>query len=253
MNRDEESTLSKIWKRRSDDLERTLRAARQEPRAEFVSALTDRVGETRPRRGAAFRLAFAGGLTVVMLVALAAVGGVSYAANAAVGAARTVQKVVTPLSAEQAIVVKGLSAGGDQYQPGYGWGDDDHNHDGPPAIRRDDDKNGKLRGKKDPKDGRFVSVSTAISVDEQVQLTVSVEAPGGKELLISQRRSTVGKGVDGPSTKNVRYSVLVPRDEIPIKLSIPKNLLRPGVTYFIVVRAVDPDGEVKTIRIPFRL
>jgi hypothetical protein len=188
-----------------------------------------------------------------MLVALAAVGGVSYAANAAVGAARTVQKVVTPLSAEQAIVVKGLSAGGDQYQPGYGWGDDDHNHDGPPAIRRDDDKNGKLRGKKDPKDGRFVSVSTAISVDEQVQLTVSVEAPGGKELLISQRRSTVGKGVDGPSTKNVRYSVLVPRDEIPIKLSIPKNLLRPGVTYFIVVRAVDPDGEVKTIRIPFRL
>jgi hypothetical protein len=95
-------------------------------------------------------------------------------------------------------------------------------------------------------------VSTTINVDEQAQLSISVETGGGQRLLLSQRRSTIGRGVDGPATKRIQYSVLVPRDGIPIAISIPKHLLRRGVTYYIVVRAVDPDGNVKTIRIPFR-
>lgn len=241
--------MSGIWKRRSDDLERQLRAARPDPRPEFVSALAERIGdETRPRRGSAFRLAFAGGLTVVMLVGLAAVGGVSYAATAALDAARTIQKVVAPTGDEGAIVVRGLTAGTDQYRPGFGWGDPNHNHAGPPGLRR-----AKVRVRTNPNDSRFVRVSTTIGVDEQAHLTISVRTAGGQELLLSQRRSNVGQGVEGPPTKNIQYSVLIPRNGIPVDLSIPRNLLRPGVTYFVVIRAEDPDGNVRTIRIPFRL
>jgi hypothetical protein len=243
--------LSKIWNRRSDDLETQLRAARQEPRAEFVSALTARVEETRPRRGAAFRLAFAGGLTVVMLVGVAAVGGASYAATAAADAARTIEKVFTPSSAGERVVVRGLSAGGDQYQPGYGWGDDNHNHEGPPGLSRKGNK--PLQARPNPTDARFVRVSTTINLDEQAQLTISVETAGGTQLLLSQRKSKVGKGANGPATKNIRYSVLIPRAGIPVDLSIPKNLLRPGATYFVVIRAKDPEGNVTTLRIPFRV
>jgi hypothetical protein len=246
--------LSKIWNRRSDDLETQLRAARHEPPAEFVSALTARVEETRPRRGGAFRLAFAGGLTVVMLVGLATVGGVSYAATAAAGAARTLEKVFTPSSTREPVVVRGLSAGSDQYQPGYGWGDDNHNHEGPPGLSRRGGANAPaLRARPNPNDARFVRVSTTISLDEQAQLTISVETAGGRQLLLSQRKSKIGQGAEGPATKNIRYSVLIPRSGIPVDLAIPRNLLRPGVTYFVVIRATDPDGNVTTLRIPFRV
>jgi hypothetical protein len=238
-----------MWNWRPDDLENELRAARPEAPAELVSALTERVAAEPPSRRGAFRLAFAGGLTVTMLVGLAAVGGVSYAATAAADAARTIEKVLTPAAGNEAIVVRGLTAGGDQYRPGFGWGDENHNHTGPPGLTR----RGKARVRPNPNDERFVRVSTTIGVDEQARLTVSVETAGGKELLLSQRHSNVGRGVDGPATKNIRYSVLVPRDGIPVDLSIPRNLLRPGVTYFIVIRATDPDGNVTTLRIPFRI
>jgi hypothetical protein len=247
--------LRGIWKRESGNLEWLLRAARPEPRPEFLAALSDRVrDEMRPRHAGAFRLAFAGGLTVVMLVALAAVGGVSYAADAAAGAARSLEKVFTPSSAREAIVMNGLSAGGDQYQPGFGWGDGNHNHSGPPGVsRRGGALAPPLRAVSNTSDSRFLRVSTTINVDEQAHLSISVQTRGGQRLLVSQRRSIVGEGVDGPATKHIQYSVLVPRDGIPIAISIPKHLLRPGVTYYIVIRAVDPDGNAGTIRIPFRV
>jgi hypothetical protein len=253
--RGEENALRGIWKRGPGDLEGELRAARAEPRPEFLAALSGRIrDELRPRHAGAFRLAFAGGLTVVMLVALAAVGGVSYAADAAAGAAHSLEKVVTPSSAHEAIVVKGLTAGGDQYQPGFGWGDANHNHDGPPGIsRRGGPLAPPLRAVPNRQDTRFMRVSTSINLDEQANLSISVETGGGQQLLLSQRRSTVGDGVEGASTKHIQYLVLVPRDAIPVALSIPKNLLRPGVTYYIVIRAVDPDGNARMIRIPFRV
>jgi hypothetical protein len=209
--------------------------------------------ELRPRHSGAFRLAFAGGLTMAMLVALAAVGGVSYAADAAAGAAHSLEKALTPSGAREAIVVNGLTAGGDQYQPGFGWGDANHNHDGPPGLsRRGGPLAPPLHAVPNTEDSRFMRVSTSINLDEQAHLTISVVTGGGQSLLVSQRRSIVGDGVDGASTKKIQYSVLVPRNGIPIVLSIPKNLLRPGVTYYIVVRAVDPQGNVRTLKIPFR-
>ena len=30
--------------------------------------------------------------------------------------------------------MRGLTAGGDQYRPGYGFGDENHNHTGPPGL-----------------------------------------------------------------------------------------------------------------------
>jgi hypothetical protein len=246
--------LREIWKRGSGDLEWKLRAARPEVRPEFLAALAEHVrADKRPRRAGAMRLAFAGGLTAVMLVALAAVGGVSYAATAAAGAARTFEQAFTPSGAREPIVVNGLSAGSDQYKPGYGWGDDDHNHTGPPGVNR---RGGvfapPLKARPNPQDDRFKSVSTSINVDEQARLTISIQTVGGKALLLSQRQSKVGDGVDGPATKKIHYDVLVPRSGIPINLSIPANLLKPGVTYYIVIKAVDPNGEVTMLRIPFR-
>lgn len=241
----------RIWKRRSQlDLEKELRAARPEPRPEFLAALATRVaGEARPRRTSVYRVAFAGGLTVVMLIALAAVGGVSYAASGVVSAARTLEGVFAPESERAVVVVDSLTAGSDQYRPGFGWGDPNHNHTGPPGLARQG--RGPLRARLDRNDRRFARVGTRVNVDEQAHLTISVVGPGGKELLLSQRRSNVGQGVTGPATKNIQYSLLVPRT-IPINLAIPANLLRRGRTYFIVIRAEDPDGNVRTIRIPFR-
>ena len=236
------------------DIEKRLRSERPEARHELVATLAARTREdARPRRSGAFRLAFAGGLSVVMLVALAAVGGASYASRSLIGAAQQLERLVSPSSAQQAIVIQGLSAGGDQYRPGFGFGDENHNHTGPPGLQRAGGALAPpLRATPNRADRRFLRVATTINLDEQAHLTFSVQTADGTELLISQRRSTVGGGLSGPQTKNVQYSVLIPRSGIPVQLSIPRNLLIPGRTYFIVIQAMDPQGNKTTLRIPFR-
>jgi hypothetical protein len=83
---------------RKDDLEARLRAERPQPRPEFLTSVADRVRSADRQRSRArgFRLAFAGGLSAAMLVALAAVGGLSYAASSVTGAVQAVSKVVAP-------------------------------------------------------------------------------------------------------------------------------------------------------------
>src|SRR5436305_249646 len=104
--------------------------------------------------------AFVAALTVALLAALAAVGGVSYAATAVTHAAKQAAKLVAPTSKHGVVVVKGLSAGGDQYRPGYGFGDPNHTHSGPPGVTK-----GKPGEKTPPaqttksKDGKAVFVS----------------------------------------------------------------------------------------------
>ena len=199
------------------------------------------------------RLAFAGGLTLVLLVALSAVGGVSYAGEAFVGAARQLEKVVSPSNAQNAVVISGLSAGGDQYRPGFGWGDENHTHTGPPGLQRSGGALAPpLRARPNPRDPRFLRVNTSINVSEQARLVISVTTLGGEKLLLSQRRSTIGSGVDGRATKNIAYVVLVPRNNIPLDLSIPRNLLTPGQTYLIRVTAIDPTGQRSVLTIRFR-
>ena len=224
-------------------LERRLRAERPRPSAALMRSLT-------PRRPARRQFAFAGALTAALVISLSAVGGVSYAASAVTKAAGAVAKVVTPAKHNQAIVVQGLSAGGDQYRPGFGFGDPNHEHSGPPGLTK-----GKPGEKTPPAQiktlsSKAVVVSTSVTVDEQAALYFSVVDAAGNPLLLTQKGSKVGGGVNGPQTKSIHYVMLVPRT-IPITLRIPANLLTPGKTYNIRVIAVDAQGNKSTTLIPF--
>lgn len=229
-----------------DDLERRLRTRRPRPREAFVEALSVHVRESRTnRRRRPARVAVAAALSLGMLAALGAVGGLGSAANAAKNAAFA---VVAPNKPDSATTLSKVSAGGDQYRPGYGFGDKNHNHTGPPGLARKGSLAPILQARKGPLGS---AVRTGISVDEQADLFVSVIGPRGNAAVLSQRRSRIGQGVSGPNTTAIRYRVLVPRT-IPIVLSIPRGQLVAGAVYRIRIVARDPDGNSSTMYIRFR-
>ncbi len=237
--------------KRGDGLERELRAMRPAPSDELVAKIEARVREARPAyRRTSFRLAVPVALTAAMVAALAAVGGVGYAASSVKDAATAVAHVFVPAKQSRPIVVQGLSAGGDQYKPGYGWGDDNHNHDGPPGLK-------KPGGQFAPPltttvKGKTAFVSTSFTIDEQAHLFISVvDTKSKKNLIVSQTQSKVGQGLKGKQTKTVQYLVLVPR-KIPLQLALPANLVLPGHTYAIQVIARDPSGQKTKLLIPFK-
>jgi hypothetical protein len=233
--------------RRDKDIERLLRANRPQPRDDFVRDVARRT-VAAPRRPH-LRFALAGALSAAMLIALGAVGGLGYAASSVTHAAKLATRLVTPAKTSRTAGPVSISAGGDQYQPGYGFGDPNHNHAGAPRLQRG---NGEFAPPVRPKtkDGT-VYVSTTITIDEQAHLTISVvDAKTGKKLLITQEKSSVGQGVKGPPTKNIEYLVLVPR-AIRIRLAIPRALLVHGRRYLIEVVAIDPDGNRSKISVPF--
>jgi hypothetical protein len=229
-----------------DELEHRLRAQRPRPREAFVDALSIRVRESRgARRAGTARVAVAAALTLGMLAALGAVGGLGYAASAAKEAASA---VFTPNEPDSATGGARISAGGDEYVPGYGWGDDNHNHTGPPGVTVP----GAFRPIPRARRTRTGSVvRTRINVDEQADLFFSVIGPNGRPVVLSQRRSRIGQGVSGPATRAIRYRVLVPRT-VPVQLNIPRGQLVPGVVYRIRVVARDPDGNTRTRYFRFR-
>jgi hypothetical protein len=194
------------------------------------------------------RAAFAASITVAVVAALSLVGGVSYAANSITHAAKAAAKIVAPSASHGAVVVKGLTAGADQYKPGFGFGDPNHNHDGPPGLQ------GKSGEKTPPaqtrSEGNAQRVVTRIRVDEQAALYISVLDADGNRLILNQKGSKVGSTVNGKQVKTIHYVVLVPRS-IPIQLLVPKNLLVKGQTYRIHVIAVDSDGNKSETDIPF--
>jgi hypothetical protein len=227
---------------RGDELERRLRTQRPRPRGAFVEALSIRVRDSRgARRAGPARVAVAAALTLGMLAALGAVGGLGYAASAAKEAASA---VFTPSKPDAATGGARISAGGDEYRPGYGFGDKNHIHTGPPGLTR----RGSVHVRRTLTGS---SVSTLVNVDEQADLFFSVIGPSGGSAVLSQRRSTVGQGVSGPPTKVIRYRVLVPRT-IPVQLNIPRGQLVSGVVYRIRIVARDPDGNTSTMFIRFR-
>jgi hypothetical protein len=93
-------------------VEHELRQHRPDPGDDLVRDLTARILADAPQRPASrLGLAFAGALASLLVVALAAFGGIGYAASAAKGVARTAERVVTPKAKE----VAGQSAAADQY------------------------------------------------------------------------------------------------------------------------------------------
>jgi hypothetical protein len=82
---------------RGDGLERELRAARPEPRQEFLSAVESRISrESGRRRAGSLRLGLAGAVTAAMVISLAAFGGLGYAATGVGNAVKTAVHVVAP-------------------------------------------------------------------------------------------------------------------------------------------------------------
>jgi len=231
-------------------LARRLRVERPQPSEELMRSIARRVEVTRPTNVP--RLALAAGLSGVMLVALASVGGIGYAANAAKQAVKVVQKAVAPTGV---VSVEGISAGGDQYKPGYGWGDKNHKHDGPPGLNRRGGEAAPPLKSRRTGDGKARIVPFTITLSEQAALRIHVLDPDGNPLLLTQKGSQVATGasarqLDGKQTKVIRYTVLVPR-ELTISLRIPANLVKPGRQYTIRVIATDPDGNRSELLIPF--
>jgi hypothetical protein len=234
--------------KRGDSLERALRANRPAAADELVSRIEGRLREAQPRRRA-IRYAVPAALTAALVAMLAAVGGVSYAATSVQHAAAAVVHVFSPAKAHGTLTVAGATAGGDQYRPGYGWGDPNHNHSGPPGLTK---KGGAFAPPLTPKlKGTLATLSTSFTVDEQAHLFISVfDRKTGKEIIIDQKQSKVGKGISGKPTKVLQYLVLVPRT-IPLKLTLPVRYLVPGAKYAIRIIARDPQGNKRTLAIPF--
>jgi hypothetical protein len=192
------------------------------------------------------RIAVGAALTLAMLGALGAVGGLGYAAHAAKSAATDVFSAKKPDSAGGWVKV---TSGGDQYRPGYGFGDKNHNHTGPPGLERKGSLTPVLHAHKAPNGDS--TVTTSVNIDEQADLTISVVSPSGQPVEESQKRSKIGQGVSGPNTRAIHYRELVPRT-IPITLDIPRGQLKRGVIYRIKILARDPDGNTSTMYIRFR-
>jgi hypothetical protein len=243
---------------RGDDLERELRARRPHPGDELVRQIEGRIRVERLATRRSYRVALSAVFTVVVVGGLAAVGGVSYAASSVVNAARTVSHVFAPASANRVVVVESLTSGGDQYKPGYGWGDPHHNHPGPPKCTPP----APPKGKKPPRgfftppltpkvSGGMSTVSTSMTIDEQAHLFVSVfDQKTRKELPIVQDDSKIGGKLSGKAATTVNYLELIPRT-IPLKIAIPSADLKPGEAYAIRVIARAPNGAATTVEFPF--
>jgi hypothetical protein len=223
-------------------LEDELRARRPAAPAALAASIAAGLAPRRARRLRP-QNAFAASLTVVLASALAWVGGVSYAANAVTHAADAAKSVVVT---RVHVVGKGVTAGGDQYRPGYGFGDPNHNHTGPPGLT-----NGKKGDKAPPaqvastKDKKAIMAAGQVTLDEQAALYFGVLDSAGNQLLLTQRGTKIGGNVDGPQVKTIHYVMLVPRT-IPVQIRVPANLLKKGQTYRIRIIAVDAQGN-KTI------
>jgi hypothetical protein len=232
-----------VFNRDLRKVERRLRNERPAPSAELMRSLA-------PRRVKRPQFAFAGALTAALAISLSAVGGVSYAANAVNSVVKAAKQIVTPQSNHLVLTINGANAGGDQYRPGYGWGDKNHTHTGPPGLAKS------KPGEKAPPaqvkrlNSQAVTVSTSVTVDEQAALYFSVLDAQGNPLLLTQKGSAVGTGLKGPQTKSIHYVMLVPRT-LSFQIRIPANLLVAGQSYSIRVIAVDADGNKTQTTIPF--
>jgi hypothetical protein len=92
--------LNGFWKR-EDELERRLRRERPVPSAEFVAALMRRIGASRTQPRSTFRLGLAAAVSAAMLVALAAFGGLGYAASSVKEAVKAAVHVAAPNTVDQ--------------------------------------------------------------------------------------------------------------------------------------------------------
>lgn len=109
--------MARFWNRGQEpnDLETMLRTRRPEPSRDLADGIAERIRAHRPQGGfARVRIAFAAGLSVAMLTALASVGGLGYAASSAEGGFKAAKKIVSPQKHGRAIV--NFSPSSNQYK-----------------------------------------------------------------------------------------------------------------------------------------
>jgi hypothetical protein len=124
--------MTGFFRRRNDELEDRLRGLGSEPRSDLVSELSGEIRASRiPARMRTRRFAAALVATAMMLIPFAAFGGVGLAASAAKTAVHSV--VNTGHHANSKLGPRGVSPDQDQYRPGWGCGDKNHIHTGPPG------------------------------------------------------------------------------------------------------------------------
>src|SRR3954453_8018203 len=101
---------------RKDDLEARLRAERPQPRAEFLASVAEKGGSDHAKaKKPRFGLVFASGLTAALLVALASVGGIGYAASGGWHLVKSATKVVQPPAQRHRPTSASRSSAADQY------------------------------------------------------------------------------------------------------------------------------------------
>lgn len=238
-------------RRRQKRLERELRRLRSTPPRDLVTTIASSQAPL-PRRGprAGARVVFAGGLTAALLVGLGAVGGVGYAASSVQDAVSAVTHVFVPAAKRSLVSVSGFSAAGDQYRPGWGYGDRNHTHTGPPGLGYPRHGHAAPHVHTLAAGTNAVEVRTSIRPDEQVDLAISVVTAHGSPVGLARSRAGRQTAAARPTTV-IRYRVLVPR-LIPLRLRVPTSLLRAGASYRIKVVATSPLGATTTLLIPFR-
>jgi Ca2+-binding RTX toxin-like protein len=186
-------------------------------------------------------------VTAAVLAAAASAGGLRDASSAVRRAVDTV-KHAADKAASPPKKVSAVTAGSDQYQPGYGFGDPSHNHEGPPGLEKKNDEQAKP-----VRTANSVSVATTLTLTEQAVLTFSVVGAGGSSVSIARDGSSIGgTHLSGGPARSVTYTVLVPR-VLDVSLAIVVGTdYEPG-RYTIRVSAVDVDGNKSTTTEAFRL
>lgn len=124
--------MTGFFRRRNDGLEARLRGLGSEPRSDLVSELSGEIRASRiPARMRTRRFAAALVTTAMMLIPFAAFGGVGLAASAAQKAVHAVAHNQNQAKGKTKSQV--VTPDADQYRPGWGCGDKNHIHTGPPG------------------------------------------------------------------------------------------------------------------------
>jgi len=128
--------MTGFFRRRNDELEDRLRGLGSEPRSDLVSELSGEIRASRiPARIRTRRFAAALVTTAMMLIPFAAFGGVGLAASAAQKAVHAVAHNQNQAKGKTKAQIRSqrVTPAADQYRPGWGCGDKNHIHTGPPG------------------------------------------------------------------------------------------------------------------------
>jgi hypothetical protein len=126
--------MTGFFRRRNDGLEDRLRGLGSEPSSDLVSELSGEIRASRiPARMRTRRFAAALVTTAMMLIPFAAFGGVGLAASAAHKAVHAVAHNQNQAKGKSKVRSQVVTPDADQYRPGWGCGDKNHIHTGPPG------------------------------------------------------------------------------------------------------------------------